>query len=424
MQVLYVHQDYPAQFGHIARHLVSLGHQCTFVTRTPGGAEDGIERLQYRLGGQATREGHYCARGFENTVWQCDAVYKALKKRPDVKPDLIVGHSGFGTTLFLPELYPDVPLVNYFEYYFHPSDPKYGFEFRQDLGWEVPEMKHIRNRCRNAMMLLDLQNCTLAYSPTEFQKSTFPGEYHGKMQVVFDGVDRAIYHGYEEKLRPLGRKRGVRIGGKTIAPGTRIVTYVSRGFESMRGFDIFMKAARRIAGLYPDVAFVVVGSDRITYGHDKTFLGPDKTFVQWVLEQEQFDLSRFLFLGRLSPVSLGRLLAATDLHIYLTVPFTLSWSMMDAMSCGAVVLGSATAPVQEMIRDGENGLLADFFDHEQIAQRAVQVLRDPGAYRPLGRAAERRMELMYSVEAVIPQMLRMYESVANRAQVPAAVGAS
>src|SRR5438309_2468774 len=140
--------------------------------------------------------------------------------------------------------------------------------------------------------------------------------------------------------------------------------------------------------------------------------------------ETDLDLSKFLFVGRLKPPTLARLLAATDLHIYLTVPFTLSWSMMDAMSCGAVVLGSATAPVQEMIRDGENGLLADFFDHEQIAQRAVQVLCDPAAYRPLGRAAERRMELMYSVEAVIPQMLRMYESVANRAQTPAVVGAT
>ena len=421
MHVLYVHQTYPAQFGHIARHLVRLGHRCTFVTRAAAGAEDGIERVQYRLGGGATKEGHYCARGFENTVWQCDAVYRALKRRPDIKPDLIVGHSGFGTTLFLPELYPDVPLINYFEYYFHPSDTKYGFEFRTDLGWEVPEMKHMRNRCRNAMMLLDLQNCTAAYAPTEFQKSTFPAEYHAKMQVIFDGVDRTVYHGYGERLRPLVRKRGVKIGGKTIPPGTRIVTYVSRGFESMRGFDIFMRAARRIAELYPNVVFIVVGSDRITYGHDRSFLGPDKTFVQWVLEQEQFDLSKFMFLGRVSPAALGRLLAATDLHVYLTVPFTLSWSMMDAMSCGAVVLGSATPPVQEMIRDGENGLLVDFFDHERIAQRAVEVLRDPAAFRPLGRAAERKIELMYSVDAVIPQLLRLYESTANRGKLAASL---
>src|SRR5438309_5359367 len=140
--------------------------------------------------------------------------------------------------------------------------------------------------------------------------------------------------------------------------------------------------------------------------------------------ETDLDLSKFLFVGRLKPPTLARLLAATDLHIYLTVPFILSWSLMDAMSCGAVVLGSATPPVQEMIRDGENGLLVDFFDHEQIAQRAVQVLRDPAAYRPLGQAAERRIEMMYSVEAVIPQMLRMYESVANRAQTPAVVGAT
>jgi glycosyltransferase involved in cell wall biosynthesis len=125
-------------------------------------------------------------------------------------------------------------------------------------------------------------------------------------------------------------------------------------------------------------------------------------------------MSKFVFVGRMPPTDLGKLLASSDLHMYLTVPFVLSWSMMDALSCGAVVLGSATAPVKEMIRDGENGLLADFFDTDEMAAKAVQVLRDPAAFRPLGRAAEEMVVRDYSLEAVLPRMLAMYEEAVNR----------
>jgi glycosyltransferase involved in cell wall biosynthesis len=418
MHVLYVHQNYPAQFGHVARHLVKLGWECSFVSRTPEGDDEGIRKVTYKAGSCSTKASHYCARGFENTVWSCDAVYRALKKRPDVKPDLIVGHSGFGSTLFLPELYPGVPIINYFEYYFRPHAAGFDWAFRSDLeqmGWVMPERKWLRARCRNAMTLLDLQQCAAAYAPTEFQRSVFPAEYLPKIRTIFDGIDRSVYNGFEEKLRDQPNvRRTLRINGVDIQPGTRVVTYVSRGFESMRGFDIFMRTAKRIYEQYPDVVFIVVGTDRIEYGFDKAYLDGSRSFRQWVMAREKdIDLSRFLFVGRLKPTTLGRLLAATDLHIYLTVPFILSWSLMDAMSCGAVVLGSATAPVMEMIRDGQNGLLADFFDVEGLAAKAVKVLQDPAAYRPLGRAAEEKIKLMYSLEAVIPQMLKMYESVAN-----------
>src|SRR5204863_9663784 len=130
---------------------------------------------------------------------------------------------------------------------------------------------------------------------------------------------------------------------------------------------------------------------------------------QWVLSREPYDLSKFVFTGRLEPVQLAQLLASTDLHIYLTVPFVLSWSMVNAMSCGAVVLGSATPPVMEMIREGENGLLAEFFDPDDFADKAVRVLSDPAAFRPLGRAAEELIEQRYSLGAVLPEMVRLYE---------------
>ncbi len=416
MHILYVHQNFPAQFGHIAKHLTqNRGWKCTFISETPGGVVDGIEKVQYKLAGGATKQNHFCSRTFENCVWHCDAIYKALKLRRDFKPDLIVGHSGFGSTLFLRELYPDVPVINLFEFYYSAHDPDSDMDFRHDLGWKIPEEKYLRSRCRNAMILLDLQNCNRGYTPTQFQRSRFPREYQPKLETIFDGVDRSIYHGHEESLRPPINLRTPRIvAGVHVPAATRVVTYVSRGFESMRGFDIFMRSANRIAKMYPDVVFLIVGSDKIVYGGDETYLEGKKTFKEWVLSREQYDLSKFHFLGRLNQGDLARLLASTDLHMYMTVPFVLSWSMMDALSCGAVVLGSDTAPVREMIRDGENGLLADFFDVNGFAEKAVQVLKDPDAYRPLGRAAERMIEEKYSLDAVLPAMLAMYESALAR----------
>ncbi len=410
MHVLYVHQNFPAQFGHIARHLVkNLGWQCTFVSQTPPGRFEGIEKIQYKLAGGATKQNHFCTRTFENAVWHTDGVYQALKGRSDIKPDLIVGHSGFGSTLFLRELYGDTPIVNFFEFYYRAHDADSDIDFRQDLGWTTPEENYLRSHCRNAMILLDLQNCNAAYTPTAFQRSRFPAEYQSKLEVIFDGVDRAVYHGHNESLRPAPSERGTRnILGKNVPADTRVVTYVSRGFESMRGFDIFMRTAKRIAQEYPNVLFFVVGEDKVAYGGDTNHTGPGVSFKQWVLKREEFDLSRFVFTGRLSPAHLGRLLACTDLHIYLTVPFVLSWSMMDALSCGAVVLGSSTKPIQEMIEDGRNGLLADFFDVEGLAKKAVEAIRDPAAMRPLGRAAEGMIVDKYSLESVVPKMLELY----------------
>ena len=414
MHVLYVHQNFPAQFGHIARHLIDkLDWKCSFVSQTPGGTVAGIHKIEYKTAGGATKFNHFCSRTFENTIWHCDAVYRAMKARPDIRPDLIVGHSGFGSTLFLRELYPNVPIINFFEYYYLPHDADSDMDFRKDLGWATSELKYLRSRCRNAMILLDMQTCQAAYVPTEFQKSRFPAEYRDKLQVIFDGVDRSIYHGYEEKFRPpVAQRTTRRFVNVDVPPNTRVVTYVSRGFESMRGFDMFMKTAKRIYEQYPDVVFLVVGTDKIAYGGDEDHIAPHKTFKDWTLAQDKYDMSKFHFLGRMNPIDLGKLLAAGDLHIYLTVPFVLSWSMMDAMSCGAVVLGSDTAPVREMIRDGENGLLADFFDADALAAKAISVLKDPDAARPLGRAAEAMIQETYSLESLVPRMIRLYEETA------------
>ena len=396
MHVLFVHQNFPAQFGHIASYLVkNKGFRCTFVSQQPPGHGDGIERIQYHVQGGATQQTHYCSRTFENSIWHSHAIYEALLARPDIKPDLIVAHSGFLTTAFLRELY-NCPHVNYFEYFYWTTGSD--MDFRADFPY--PEINKLRARARNATLLLDLDHCDVGYSPTQWQRSRLPKTYHDKVRVVFDGIDTTLWH-----PRP-GFPR--RLGNAVIPDGMKVITYVSRGMESIRGFDIFMKMAKLLGERRKDVGFIIVGQDRVCYGGDQDVIG-NRTFKEWVLAQDQYDLSRFQFTGLMPTPLLAELFAVSDLHVYLTVPFVLSWSLMDALACGTTVLASDTAPVREMIEHGKNGLLVDFFDIEGMANLASQVLDAPGDYKHLGKAGVEMIQSKYSLDVCLPQMLQLYE---------------
>ena len=399
MHVLFVHKNFPAQFGHIARYLIDhYGYRCTFVSEKPPLKHAGLERIQYVIQGGATERTHYFSRSFENQVWHSQGLVDALQARPDIQPDLIVGHSGFVSTLYLRELY-DCPIINYFEFFYHTKDSD--LDFRQDLlAYGMNEL--MRARTRNGIFLLDLENCDRGYSPTDFQRSQLPDVYQPKLQTIFDGVDTELWKPVKEPSRLIGTWQ--------LPADKKIVTYVSRGMEAMRGFDIFMKIAKRICDQRDDVVFVVVGEDRVAYGGDLRFT-EGMTFKQWVLSKDDYDLERILFVGRISPAKLADLFSISDLHFYLTAPFVLSWSMMNALACGALVCASDTAPVREMIRHGENGLLFDFFDVDAAVQQATQVLDNPGDFQNLRDSAIRRIQSKYSMDVCLPQMLDLYDSV-------------
>lgn len=180
----------------------------------------------------------------------------------------------------------------------------------------------------------------------------------------------------------------------------------------MRGFDIFMKVAKKICDLRKDVVFLIAGRDRVCYGGDEKFT-EGKTFKEWVLSKDDYDLSRFKFLGLVPPTTLARLFAITDLHIYLTVPFVLSWSLMNALACGTTILASDTDPVKEMIEHEKNGLLVDFFDIDGFVETAMKVLDKPEDYRHLGRAGTEMIQSQYSLDLCLPEMLKLYEEALN-----------
>ncbi len=402
MNVLFVHQNFPAQFGPFAYRLAATpGWTCTFVSQKQEGIVRGVRCLKYALAGGATEQTHYCGRTFENAIWHAHAVHERLKAAPDVKPDLIVGHSGFGSTLFLRELYPGVPVVNLFEYFYRTTDSD--LDFRPDFPSKP--LDKLRARARNAMILCDLDNCDRGYCPTDWQRSRFPAEYQPKLTTVFDGVDTDLW-----KPTP-GLPR--RVGGRDVPAGMTLVTYATRGMESMRGFDIFMKAAQRVADRRADVLFAVIGQDRVCYGGDDKHTG-GKSFKEWVLGQGQYDLSRFVFTGLLPEAELARVFAVTDLHVYLTVPFVLSWSLFNALACGAPVLCSDTAPVRELVADGVTGLLKPFFDVDGFAEAIDRVCDDPAAVRPLGAAGAKLVREKYGLEQCLPRFVELLQSVVAR----------
>jgi glycosyltransferase involved in cell wall biosynthesis len=401
MHFLFVHLV-PGQFEHIANYLVrKKGHRCTFVCEAASGTAGGIKILRYRVDGKPPRNTHAYAKPFEEEVRRAAGVYKAMKPlRNKLRPDLVIGYSGFGSTLFVPELFPRIPMISYFEFFLHPHDSV--LDFRPE--W-VPFERHIlRARARNAMTLLDLENCAAGYAPTEFQRALLPQAYRPKVRVIPDGIDTDFWHRQSVTERRLGRMRFER--------DTRIVTYAARGLESARGFDIFLRVAKRIYETEPNVVFLVVGNALVHYGHDLEYIR-EKSFARHAWNQEEYDLRRFRFLGQVSRRTLAKIFSLSDLHIYLTMPCGAGWSLLEALASECTVLGSDTGPLKEIIRNDQNGLLCNYFDVDGLARRALQVLKDPAAYRVLGRAARKGIQEKHSLPVSLPLTASFYEEVAR-----------
>jgi glycosyltransferase involved in cell wall biosynthesis len=400
MELLFVHQNFPAQFGPFLTRLAGLpGYRCAFVSRTGNESIPGVVRVPYKVQGSATNRTQYYSRTFENVAWNSQGVFEALNARPDVRPDVVVAHSGFVSALPLRQLY-RAPIVNYFEYYYRSENSD--IDFRPDSP--PTEEDRIRARFRNAAILLDLQDCDLGYSPTSWQRDRLPMAYRSKVRVVFDGIDTTLWRPLPRLPRKAGRFH--------IPDNVKLVTYVARGFESIRGFDIFMRFAKVLYSRRNDVRFVVIGRDRVCYGGDLLRTN-GMSYKEWVLAQDDYDLSRFAFLGSVPRRTLAEFFAITDLHVYLTVPFVVSWSLLNALACGVVVLASRTEPVCEVIEHEHNGLLADFFDVEGLADLACRVLDDPAAYRPVGEAGLDLIREKYSLDVCFPQWLRVVEEAAS-----------
>ena len=407
MHVLFLHDAFPAQFGRLGLELKRRhGWRCSYLvqslsscpTPTPEMLQE-LELHQLPLAAEhRSSEGIPWPQIFGMYLEQCQNVYEAVRARPELRPDLVVAHGGRGApTLFLRDVL-DCPIIAYCEYYFATSHRD--ISYRIDLPPAEPAP--FFPRCINAPTLASVVDCSAGYSATHWQKQSFPARFHSKIEVLFDGIDTKLY-----APGPAPR----RIGETAIPEDTKVVTFVSRGLESIRGFDVFMKVADRITRQRADVLFVVVGGEEIHYGWDKLHTGAP-SFKQWVLSQGRYDLSRFLFMGRVLPELLADILRLSDLHIYLSSPFVVSWSLFNAMATGIPVLASDVPSVREVVEPGVNGLVEPLFDVDQLTAAALKVLAHPADFAPLGHAARRTIEERYSIEHCIPPIRDFFERVA------------
>jgi len=418
MHVLFIHPNFPAQFGHLAAHLATkLGWQCTCLTsidtthlKLP------FTHINYNINpGTPQPKVFYNPNSLDGMLQHLTSVYSGLKSVPQVQPDLVVGHISYGTLLFLRNLY-DCPFVGYYEML--PA-PFWGDGLILRKEYPPPEGVRLFNATYHALTYLHLHAIDAGYTPTRFQLSTAPPELQYKLRVIHDGIDTETFVP-NELPRPYNF-RGIHIWG-----GTPVVTYVSRGLESIRGFDIFMKAARRIQRERPDTIFLIAGDERTNYGHELHHTGllpqsqwknPNQpeavSFKQHVLKQcnfeHDYDTSKFHFLGLIPTLDLITLYQLSDVHFYLTAPFVLSWSMLQAMSCGCAMVGSATPPVEEVITHGVNGLLADFYNPDDVASKALTILADPKRHQPLREAARQTVIDQYSVDKCLHQLIGFFE---------------
>jgi glycosyltransferase involved in cell wall biosynthesis len=404
MHVLFVHRAFPAQFGRLALELTQrYGWKCTclfqHLSRCPSPTPEMFERLELiQIQGAppptaAAELPWPQTHGLALEIGR--AVFETVKSRR-VSPDLVVGHGGLAPTLFLREEL-ECPLVDYCEYFFAP----HGRDLTYRLDLPPVEGALFQPRGINAATLLNLAAVDAAYSPTQWQRQSFPNRYWPKIEVHFDGIDTELY-------RPRAVLRV--LAGSTVPDDTRIVTFAARGLESMRGFDVIVRVAQRILRDRSDVLFAVAGSQEVYYGWDKQRTG-GASFRDWALGRSEVDRSRFLFLGQVEPEHLAHLFCMSDLHIYWSVPFVLSWSLFDALACGCVVLAGDVPPVREVVEPGQTGLLEPLFDVDRLAETALQVLDQPATYQPLGRAGRALMEQNYGLDACVPHLKDYLERV-------------
>lgn len=395
MRVLFLHSNFPAQFRHLATALAKeANHQIVFGTMRQEGSLPGVRKIIYQTSRESAPQTHPYVRNLENAVLQGQGAYRMAQtlKAEGFVPDVVYGHSGWGPALFMKDVFPQAKLLCYFEWFYHAHGSDADFDPSDPLDADT----EARIRVKNAAILLDLVSCDRGLSPTQWQRQQFPTEFHSKLDVMHDGVDTAFF-------RPNPGVKFVLPGqGLDLSHVDEIVTYATRGMEPYRGFPQFMEAVALIQQRRPNCHIVVVGDDRVAYGKQ---LADGKTYKQLMLEKLPLDLSRLHFTGSLPYNQYLQVLQASSVHIYLTRPFVLSWSMLESMATGCLVIGSSTPPVKEIIEDGKNGLLVDFFSPEQIADRVDEVLNHPDRMTAIRQKARETIVQRYDLTTLLPQHL-------------------
>jgi glycosyltransferase involved in cell wall biosynthesis len=419
VRFLFVHQNFPGQFLHIVRHLVaSKHHEIVFITEPNENFIDGVRKVPYAKPPPPATEAHIAARELDGGVRRAEAVGRtaANLKHLGFEPDIIIGHHGWGEMLNLRDVWPKVPLLGYMEFYYQPVGIDVGFDPEFPVG--VDDFPRIR--AKNAINHIALNLGGEGQSPTEWQLSTYPAWARQQINLVWEGVDLDVC-----QADPKVRRAPLTIGGMTIKPTDKLVTYVSRDLEPYRGFPLMMRAIPHLLKARKDIKIVMVGGDGVSYGNGPAAGGNWREVMSREIGNG-LDPARVVFPGRVPYATYLSLLQRSDAHVYLTYPFVASWSLREAFAIGCAIVGSDSPPVREFITHGKNGLLTSFFDPRGLAHSVMRLLEDTALNHKLRvnarRYAEARLSMadyMASYETLIERMTGMRLSPAVPSRVAA-----
>lgn len=405
MRYLFVHQNFPGQFKHVAAALAARGHEVVALgVNKPAEPVAGVRHILYRERAYAPADPSQPLAGalteLQGKVARGELAAQAMQalQKDGFQPDVVVAHPGWGEALFAKDVFPAARLVVYAEYFYGAQGGDSGF----DPEFSRPSLAgQERVRIKNTHLLHALSACDLAIAPTQFQKSQHPAWAQERIHVIHEGIDT-------RRFRPdPNASVQLRTAGLTLRPGEEVVTFVVRQLEPYRGYHVFMRALPLLQQLRPRARVVLVGSDGTSYGSAPP---PGKTWKDIFLAEVagRLDMSRVHFVGRVPHSVLTQLMQVSAAHVYLTYPFVLSWSLMEAMSVGCLVVGSDTAPVREVIEHGRNGLLTDFFDAEALAGRTAQALERRAELAPLRAAARQDIVRRYDLaDCCLPAQLAL-----------------
>ncbi len=411
MNFLFVHQNFPGQYLHILRCLLEDNkirddaHEIVFMTEPNNNRLFGIRKVTYARPPKSPDSVHRDAGEFDVAMRRAEAAAIGAHrlKMLGFTPDIIIGHHGWGELLNLADVFPGVPMLGYFEFYYRTENA----DVNCDPEFPLSADRFGGVRAKNAVNLQAFALQQHGQVPTRWQLSTYPEWARGRMHLLEEGVDLTLC-----RPDPAAFGRTLEIGGMQVLPEQKLLTYVARNLEPYRGFHSFMRALPAILQARPDVVVSVVGGDEISYGaaHPK---GPWREVMLAQL-RGQLDLSRIHFLGKIPYEFHLKLLQRSDAHVYLSYPFVASWSLREALACGCVVVGGDTPTVTEFVRHNENGMIVPFLDSAAIAQMVLRVLADGALAARLRSAARADAERRLDLNAYLARYRALIEQVAGK----------
>lgn len=419
MKILFIHQNFPGQFKFLAPALARKGHKVLALAMGTGPARtlaSGVQVLHYQAKRGSTVGVHPWMADMETKTIRAQACLLAAQelKSQGYQPDAIVAHPGWGESLFLKEVWPQARLGIYCEFFYESHGSDVGFDPEFSVADPVAEACRIRLKNLNNLMHFDVADAGL--SPTQWQASTFPLPFRQKITVVHDGIDTITLRPNPGVSLSVGKADGQQLNLTRADP---VITFVSRNLEPYRGYHIFMRTLPSILQINPNAHVVVVGGNDVSYGArpDPARYGKRSWKDIFIAENSSRfstqDLSRVHFVGKLAYPQFVGLLQLSTVHVYLTYPFVLSWSLLEAMSVGCAIVASDTQPLHEAIRHNETGRLVNFFDTAALADEVCALLADPAARQRLGQNARTFAHAHYDLHTVcLPRQLAWVEGLA------------